>query len=1446
MKACFVSLVALVLAQNTNAQTAKECSSGAQLAVSMSVNTDQPKDKEDKYRAKFVLTVKNRGSSTCNLTQPVSKLWKVEVYRQDPAENKLHAVDTSQDEWTWMPSAQGQQDPSLDPGAEKSAIAEWKTVATKETTTYVVGATFGPTKEVTATRFVLPPREMKINLLITGQLMGYYRVPNRQTLEHRNCEGDPSLDASVFFSRFGRSTQFGQSPVNEIRLGMGDNFAPNYYSRSFDMSEETDHPDPAKYYYSWDTNQSKWRPISELPDNAADIQNGHGTIAMDNVACFFLQAHYDAIVPAKHDIYYGPDRLRGLARLLANPTEMELVGLGFVPRYHAVQMLATNMVIKTTWANGHEPKPDSTKHHLLFATEYTAAESGACPKCSFEVTSFSDSGFVFPWMQLVHVTANGRTDQFDQKSAPRLFLCKAIGPDDSPGDPDSFMEASGSEFCNKAMRLDFVSDKFEKPASDQKKDSSNKAAGAEPHELVYRIPTKSDLLQRKPSILAPGHNYAICVVDSSLNLIQDQPKSEDSLLARTSNQKKDQHTNKPRPYCVRFSVYIPFLQYPDWPEERYDRGPVHYKNPSLYVLKNDREEDVKSGRTPVVIFGIVDPELLADVGADNSSWQTVKGDSTSGGWKKDYDTRTAIVDPVETLNQLEDYFETVYEQTHKDSFRGLRVLMAEMSPGRAKQLAERLPKRLRFDVILSAADDQQATPNQELRVQPAIYLPCAPILDPCEKKEAETANGGVATPTSFLVVPPGHDQADVRQLQARELTIKTDGVSYWNYSLSGDPALVPVPGTSSLAEAKAEFWTAMCRSVPGADNDSAGKDSKDKNKNQECNGARDWDESKKTTIIQHLALWSIRKKYGADVALLQKRDFYIHGVEDYLSEHCRIWEKHGLQCSAPPEPLDIQEILDRVVWKGDVVKTRSVQGSVLKKVLEESGQFEEREKQIYLYISDAGRPLVMLGIRKDPEDSNNYLINSKPLDPKAIYTVATSDYIALGDTGYPELAKPPTGDLDRPALPVGGIYRIAGLACKEVRPVQNNCEERISAKDYFDRIANRQPDDPGPGNTSLHKFYAWTFLRPHLGQPVKKEADPTVPLEKRVNWEWSVEQLSIGFSGLSHTDTTEKLSQEFGGVLNSQVNANHSHSWDWDANSKIAFYHPKADWFVEETLQYSSSFIAQIDAPRSETQSRNLLAFDGGTYFHLYPSRGKELPQFSLVLSGHFDTQVAGVLTNLAVNTALVSAGPATLTFNQGRTMFIAARPGLRWQNRESYIEAGLQGGSTLNTIKQFDITTAPGGPTVSCTLQDSVSLTNCINAFSQNNPNTPVTTSSNIRVERRPIDRYGAYWKIKMSVPINPVVSYSFRDRSEYYFLSSGDNLLNTRFLHELVNTVKFMVLPNLSFEPTYTIFLYENKLDYNFLLQQQYSVKINYSFSLSNLHESKRQFRYAKGSSE
>ena len=57
--------------------------------------------------------------------------------------------------------------------------------------------------------------------------------------------------------------------------------------------------------------------------------------------------------------------------------------------------------------------------------------------------------------------------------------------------------------------------------------------------------------------------------------------------------------------------------------------------------------------------------------------------------------------------------------------------------------------------------------------------------------------------------------------------------------------------------------------------------------------------------LHQWVLYAMQKRHKTDVALIQNRDFYSGGLSDYLAEH-----------AGHDTPLDVQEILDRIVWKG--------------------------------------------------------------------------------------------------------------------------------------------------------------------------------------------------------------------------------------------------------------------------------------------------------------------------------------------------------------------------------------------------------------------------------------------------------------------------------------------------------------------------------------------------
>jgi hypothetical protein len=1297
-------------------------------------------------------------------------------------------------------------------------------------------------------------------ILFTSKLMGYFRMPDHQPYQRTPSDprcpvtwGDASPDARIFIENFRNR------PRNTLLVGTGDNFAPNYYSRVLHGAPRVA-PDgtlraPGKELYQWD--EEKWTWYQHVDDfTNAKLQLGVSTLPTDNVGCFLSYVGYDALVPGKHDFYYGPEHLRQLARFIAGPGKRER-DPNNDREFPPVQMLAANMMIKTTWANDHAPIPDSGKLPLPFATKYAqlpppskddttnrckdpSGENYCAEYRKLEIVDFTDSGFAFPWMRFVRINATGswRPEFLDSLE---VYLCEAVSDD-----PDDFLGHDG--FCKDQHRLG---------PDTRATDAAQKESG--PEALVYKLP--------EADFLRPGHNYAICIAPPE----------------KTVDQRHDTQAAETKPYCLRFAVYDPFFQYPNWNDAKHSDPAERYKNPDLWVVKEG------DGKTPVVIFGVVDPQLQEHVGGDNFAWRTVKGTPGTAKHDKRYTTQLTIADPVRALIHLQDYFEDQYHREHGQDFQGIRVLLAQMSPEAVKQLAEHLPSCLRFDVIVSAADDALATPNQKLEYFPGHGAGNGG----CEARAGasglkmkgtdELMNGSLAIPTTFVAVPPSHEQPPAlplnsvpgnpksRVVQARKLHI-TGSRPNLIYSLKGHPLFVP-PSAAAQSKVRADrFWSDVWCSIyeddhtkkcpiQGEPKPAASGDQAQTTAISKPTTSLSWDSDAKKRALQQLVLWSIRERYKTDVALLQERDFYLHGLDDYLAEYCQVIDgPDGKPECDPhyPAELDTQEILDRILWKGDYIQVRSVQGSVLKSVLKESSQFSKAEKIPYSPIGESGRALVKLGIQPDEKNGGDYLINDKPLDPGALYTVATSDYIGLGDTGYPELPTPPVGTAPPPASEFGEIVTVSGSTCQTLTKSVKGCSPPLHLKDYYDELVNQTPDDPRKGNTSWRKFYAWTYLHRSLGQPPPKHKglqappgsdDITARMQEKVdaekNWDFSLDKASVGFTALTHNGGEQELSQNFGGVANGDVNARHAHSWAWDLNSKVTLFHTKYDLFASEGMQYTSSFTAQSSGPRSESQSRNQFTVEGGSYLRPW-RKDKKLWQLSGVLAGHFETQLANPLTNITLSPVPPSTSSSQLFFKQGRTRLLLGRTGARFQDRKSFVEAGLEGGATLNNIESFSALTAPGGPTATCFLQATFSLTKCLNQFNKDNPETPVTSKSQVTVNRSLQPRYGVYWNMGMTVPINPTISYNFTDASDYFFNSSGDNSTDTRFRHTLVHTLKFTVLPNLSFEPTYTIFLYQNKLDYNFLFQQQYAVKINYSFDWANWHERKQQLQYKKSGAQ
>jgi hypothetical protein len=162
------------------------------------------------------------------------------------------------------------------------------------------------------------------------------------------------------------------------------------------------------------------------------------------------------------------------------------------------------------------------------------------------------------------------------------------------------------------------------------------------------------------STLLAGRNYGLCTI----------------IDPKTTN-------------CLRFSVHMPFFYFPHYvPRKSAD----NYTDPDPYVLIDDR----------AAIFGVVDPDLGSQVGILNFGWQNDADGLTS---------KVSAEDPADALQQQLDYFDRQL-QLHGKSFTGLKILLAQTTPQRAKVLAAKFPE---FQIVLSEADLEQATSETEMK-----------------------------------------------------------------------------------------------------------------------------------------------------------------------------------------------------------------------------------------------------------------------------------------------------------------------------------------------------------------------------------------------------------------------------------------------------------------------------------------------------------------------------------------------------------------------------------------------------------------------------------------------------------------------------------------------------------------------------------------------------------
>ena len=1210
-------------------------------------------------------------------------------------------------------------------------------------------------------------------IIYTGKLLGYFRVPAGQLrLPFSGCQPrsdaiENSLETSAHYDSKAATAFLKVRDRKEnhdaILVGTGDIFAPQLEAREFTPSNRKrgpgTYPIENKELYYGDRND--WVLYKDLNKDANKalkkrVEAGIGSIPTDNVGCFLYEARYAAIVPGKHDFYFGAERVRQLARFMAGLADKE-------KDESPPQMLGANLVIKTVAIDGQVTRPD-LRSKPWFTAEW--------PK-KYQVLNISEGGSVYPWFSNVHVKVMAFRRQSNVLEDLRAFLGKQqptekllrdfVNTANQPGSMDTAYIEELKAFRGAVTDLSSKSvyvcpskgdpNELEKPYEDKcaTLDRKVRIAG---NNVVYDLPVDDPRLvapdptvdpDLKPtpkdnhfSTLTPAKNYGLCLMGKG-----DKPKDG-----------KEPVTN-----CIRFSVHTPFFYYP------YSRPTVEYSTKTATNYYTDPDPflllDNKSRSYEVAIFGVVDTHLGEQVGVLNFSWL-----NTDDKLK----TVVSAEDPEQALREQLEYFQRWYGKKGRGEFSGLKILLAQTSPERARVFATLFPE---FQVVVTAADEQQGTSETSLR----------------------TVWSSKARASAFVAVPlPYYDTAEPQGVVHFGSILALPQATSWELSSN----VIKPNEIGPTKSASTEFWQQIGGVLPKCLPDGFVTPTTDQPTGLDR--------------IKWLTLCAMRDQTNADVALLQKRDLF-----------------DQLPFEAADAPENVQEILNRLIWKGDLLTLMYVPGSALKKALQQSKTYEAEESSALSLVDERLRKLETLGINYNSA-TKEYLINEIPIDDKKIYAVATTDYIGAGDTGYPDLA----GAALNPRTHAAGfpekLNAISTVVCRKLYSDRADelCLPTIDRDDYLDKssaqkvIPFRQP--------SLGKKL-WDLF-PFKWPPKDKSATTiSAALQERVQqrpiWTLSLKNFSLGFLSLSSNLTDAQIGEKFAGVPTSGIGASKTHTVSVGLDTRLSRSSHQNEFFAAMGIDYKEQSTGDL-TPKI-VQLSNRLTGDVGLIRSI--RGGRSQTRVGISFSFHAERPLERPFTNFTLGNS------DRLKIFQDRGVLLLPRIGLRWQNRSNSFEAGAEAGREINALSGYRFNTQ--GFIDECLPNATETFAQCITRKSKLTVN-PITKDSAATaiLENRP--RAGLYWKSSVSIPFGSKVKYELTQEADFFFNFSHDNATDTRYRDISKHTLKFPIWTSFSIGPSLQLLLYQNKVKRDFLFQKQFGFDASFAFDLFNSREKAVQIKH------
>ena len=494
-----------------------------------------------------------------------------------------------------------------------------------------------------------------------------------------------------------------------------------------------------------------------------------------------------------------------------------------------------------------------------------------------------------------------------------------------------------------------------------------------------------------------------------------------------------------------------------------------------------------------VIFGALATDTLNGLADINTEWRADRTGNT---------LQVGVADAGSAVAQALVAYNLV-----NPNLTSFGIVLAQMSPGEAKELADYLGERLdpraattaaRINSVFSAANSTEGSPIIEVTVpRSGAQATFIPVFTPEPLfREGDCLNLDPKNPTNCFA------QIDVHS-----------GVS--NTTLKNTPGQLKRTSPPNTWQIASPWETPFCM------NDSSFP-------SWECQ------------ILQRM-----QQELKTDLAVLEEKNFdYDRGSNTVGASG------FNLGTDDPRKAL----------WNAGNLTRVTLLGSTLKQILQQNTKLLSANFEV-LPAEKKSQQLKILGISQIGND--DYYIEGKKLSPTLKYSVATTDNLANSTSDYPQFA---SQDLDQPIVfwktpdyysdrADSGTTLIADLGAAIVSH-QGNPPSNLTEAQMQPVVP---PDVPNPGrggsdSTPAQATYSYSNRTLSYNKTTPQIANIELSTQFRPVWSLALQQLAVSYSLAKPNQLDQYIGDNLGGVTNPNVASPYSDNISVLNNLRLQYY----------------------------------------------------------------------------------------------------------------------------------------------------------------------------------------------------------------------------------------------------------------------------------------------------